>query len=48
MFDIFQRACETVDPRLLSLDCIHLRPAGNYLLARSWIDAVTARGWLNG
>lgn len=48
MFDIFQRACETVDPRLLSVDCIHLRPAGNYLLARSWIDAVTARGWLNG
>lgn len=47
MFDIFQEVCTRHDPQLFSMDCIHLRPAGNYLLARTWIDTVAAHGWLN-
>lgn len=46
MFDVFLDAAARLDPQLFSVDCIHLRPAGNYLLARTWIDTVTAHGWL--
>ncbi len=41
MFDHFESLCAKHDPRLFSLDCIHLTPAGNHILAQRWLE--TAR-----
>ncbi len=46
MFDVFEALCEQYPPEVFSLDCIHLTPAGNDILARAWLKAVRQAGIL--
>ena len=36
--DELHKAEETVGIHRMTNDCIHLTPAGNYILAKTWID----------
>ena len=39
MFDHFETLSARFGPETYSLDCIHLTPAGNHVLARRWLEA---------
>ena len=39
MFDHFETLSARFGPETYSMDCIHLTPAGNYVLARRWLEA---------
>lgn len=44
MFDHFEALSAQFGPQTYSIDCIHLTPAGNHVLARRWIDAARENG----
>lgn len=46
MFDHFLALSEQYGAQTFSLDCIHLTPAGNYVLAQRWMEAARAHGFL--
>lgn len=46
MFDHFNALSEQYGPQTFSIDCIHLTPAGNYVLAQRWIEMAEARHFL--
>lgn len=45
-FDEFEALSAAYAPELFSVDCIHLTPAGNALLAKKWIAEVKKAGWI--
>lgn len=46
MFDEFEALSAKYAPEIFSLDCIHLTPAGNAILAKRWIEAVKAAKYI--
>ncbi len=46
MFDVFEALCEQYPGETFSMDCIHLTPAGNDILAREWLKRTEQAGIL--
>lgn len=46
MMDLLEELCAAYPAEVFSVDCIHLTPAGNDLLARQWLKCVRAAGVL--
>ena len=47
MFDLFEQLSAGYGPETFSLDCIHLTPAGNAVLAGRWIEEVRKAGYID-
>ena len=46
LFDRFEELSGAYSPETFSMDCIHLTPAGNAVLAKTWIEEVKKAGYI--